>query len=199
MTQDVKKRANSVATFTLVDGVLTWDYGQAIGRVVVDSSKGSAAARAFLFGYGLKQWLQDGAAVSAGDDGKVDPRAKFEGMLERAELFLSGADALTMRRGKSEDASGTVLLEGMMRGLGRDAAGLEALLVATMAKKGVDRKGALEMWAKTDKVIAGVNAVKAERAAKRATTKAEDLEAEMMAGLDDTPEGGGPAGEEAPF
>lgn len=195
MTQDVKKRANSVATFTLIDGVLTWDYGQTIGKVVVDSSKGSAAARAFLFGYGLKQWLQDGAAVSAGDDGKVDPRAKFEGMLERAELFLSGADALTMRRGKrdGDESGGTVLLEGMARGLGRDAAGVEALIAATMAKKGVDRKGALEMWAKTDKVIAGVNAVKAERAAKRATTKAEDLEAELLGA------GDGPAGEEAPF
>lgn len=183
VTQGAKRRANSVATFTDMDGIMTWDYGPAYGKVIVDSAKGSAAARAWIYRYGLKQWHQDGAAVMAGENGKVDPQAKFDGMWERAELFMSGADALTMRRGKSEDVtSGILLLEGMARGLGRDAKGVEALLEATMDRKGMDRKAALEMWAKTDKVITGVSAVKAERAAKRVTTapKAEDLEAEMM-------------------
>ena len=181
---ETKKRANSVSTYRVIDGVHEWNFGG--DRIVrCNADKGSAQARHFLLNYGVKQWLQDGGAVSAGEEGKVDPQAKYEGMLERAELIESGALVLIRRGGGAPKKDDPGLLKGaIMRALNKDEAGLVALLAATMAKRGVDELGALKIWGDTEQVIRAKKDIEAERViAKAATSKAptaEELEAEMM-------------------
>jgi len=101
MAQDTepKKRANSIYTHVVQDGQHVWDFGP-VGRFEVQPEKISASARHFLLNYGLTQWVNDGAAVSAGPDGKVNPTAKFNGARERAELLNVGTEASgLLRRG----------------------------------------------------------------------------------------------------
>lgn len=99
-----KKRANSAYTYVVLDGKPTWDYGT-IGKFSVDPDKMSATARAFLMMYGIKQWVNDGGAESAGPNGKVDPLAKFNGSRERAELLNQGTESSgLLRRGAGQGA-----------------------------------------------------------------------------------------------
>lgn len=90
-------RKNGLYTSTVLDGHLILDF-PGIGRIDVNPEKESMEARHFLLMYGRKQWIQDGGAVSAGPDGKVDPIAKFNGMAQRAELLNSGATDLRSPR-----------------------------------------------------------------------------------------------------
>lgn len=70
------KRSNSAYTFAVKDGKLVWNY-EGIGVLVLDPAKVNATKRAKAMMYGLKQIVNDGAALDADKDGKVDPRAKF--------------------------------------------------------------------------------------------------------------------------
>ena len=95
-----KRRANSVYAFREIEGRLEWDFGTALGKITLDTEKASASARHFLLKYGAKQWANDGGAVEAGADGKVDPVAKFNGIRERVDLLMAGTEAAgLLRRG----------------------------------------------------------------------------------------------------
>ncbi|HQR20750.1 MAG TPA: hypothetical protein PKV98_07780 [Burkholderiaceae bacterium] len=176
--QDSKKRANSAYVYRMMDGRHEWDYGQ--GRIVTCSpEKGSAAARHFLLNYGIKQWIQDGGAVSADERGRVDPQAKYEGMLERAQLIESGVDQLLRRGGgiKGDDTGLTVLA--LMRVRKLDIDGANALIDKIAAKNGIERKAVIaNMATKNPDIIRAVGEIKAERAAKSAVD-AGDLLDEM--------------------
>lgn len=91
-----KMRANSVCTYTRIEGRHEWDF-PGLGKVIVDPEKGSAEARHFALHYGIKQITQDKGAVSAGDNGKINPVEKFEAMREFAEIWNSGATDLRKR------------------------------------------------------------------------------------------------------
>jgi hypothetical protein len=176
MATETTKRANSVYTYRMVDGAHEWDYGN--GNVVkVNADKGSAQARHFLLNYGVKQWVQDGGAVSAGDDGKVDPLAKFEGMRERAELIESGVDVLVRRGGPRGDDEG-LLMQALMRAQGWTSEQASAWVTKVMTAKGLERKAVMQNVAKNPKVILAVGEIKAERATKSGVD-AGDLLAEM--------------------
>ena len=165
--QDSKKRANSAYVYRMMDGKHEWDYGN--GRLVTcNPDKGSAAARHFLLNYGIKQWIQDGGAVSADDKGRVDPQAKYEGMLERAQLIESGTDQLLRRGGgtKGDDSGLTILA--LMRVKGWDIDQANAQITKIAAAKGLERKDVLANLAKNPDIIRAVGDIKAERAAKSA-------------------------------
>ncbi len=171
-----KKRANSAYTYRMTDGKHEWNYGN--GQLVVcDPDKGSAAARHFLLNYGIKQWIQDGGAVSADENGKVDPRAKFEGMLERAMLIESGTDTLIRRGGGARDESGLTMLA-LMRVKGWDLDAANAWVAKVALAKGIDTKAVMANVAKNPDIIRAVGEIKAERAAKSAID-ASDLLDEM--------------------
>lgn len=165
--QDSKKRANSAYVYRMMDGRHEWDYGQ--GRIVTcNPDKGSAAARHFLLNYGIKQWVQDGGAVSADERGRVDPQAKYEGMLERAQLIESGVDQLLRRGGgtKGDDTGLTIMA--LMRVKGWDIDQAKAQIDKIALAKGLERKDVLANLAKNPEIIRAVGEIKAERAAKSA-------------------------------
>jgi hypothetical protein len=186
MTQvivETKKRSNSVSTYRMVDGVHEWDFGE--GRIVkCNADKGSAQARHFLLNYGVKQWLQDGGAKSAGEDGKVSVQEKYEGMLDRAELIESGALVLVRKGGGPKKDDPGLLAAAMMRGLGLDAEGVKARIALTMKKKDMDEASAMKFWQDTRQVQDAKLAIMAERAAAKAAAAkvadADALLAEMM-------------------
>jgi hypothetical protein len=170
------KRANSAYVYRMADGAHEWDYGN--GQVVrCNPDKGSAQARHFLLNYGIKQWIQDGGAVSAGDDGKVNPEDKFNGMRERAELIESGVDVLVRRGGPKGDDEG-LLMQALMRAQGWTSEQASAWVTKVMSAKGLERKAVMANVAKNPKVILAVGEIKAERATK-SSVDAGDLLAEM--------------------
>lgn len=180
-TVEMKKRANSVYVYRMVDGVHEWDFGAPLGVVRCDPAKASAQARHFLLNYGNKQWVQDGGAVSAGDDGKVSIQAKFDGIKNRATLIESGCDNLLQRTPKGEGSENGLKFEAVMRAFDKDAAGVAELVQKLAAKRGIDEGAAFKILASTDKALAAATAIRNERAARAAegATGADDLLAEI--------------------
>ena len=86
-----KQRANSAYVFSIKDGKLVWSY-PGIGELTLDPSKVSATNRARFIVHGMKQRVNDAAALDAGPDGKVDPRAKFDEMQRMIEHLESGTE-----------------------------------------------------------------------------------------------------------
>lgn len=91
-----KQRANSAYIFNLKDGKLCWNY-PGIGELTLDPDKVSAVNRARFIVHGMKQRVNDAAALDAGADGKVDPRAKYEEMKRMIEHLESGTDEWNLR------------------------------------------------------------------------------------------------------
>lgn len=91
-----KQRANSAYIFTMQDGKLVWTY-PGIGVLTLDPAKVSATNRARFIVHGMKQRVNDAAALDAGDDGKVDAKAKHEEMRKMIEHLESGTEEWAMR------------------------------------------------------------------------------------------------------
>lgn len=91
-----KQRANSAYIFNLKDGKLCWNY-PGIGELVLDPDKVSAVNRARFIVHGMKQRVNDAAALDAGADGKVDPQAKYDEMKRMIEHLESGTDEWNLR------------------------------------------------------------------------------------------------------
>lgn len=196
MSKTDKKRANSAYVYRMMDGKHEWDYGN--GQIVrCNPEKGSAAARHFLLNYGIKQWIQDGGAVSAGDNGKVDVSAKYAGMRERAELIESGVDNLLRRSAGGGSVDAGLTIQALMRVRGLDVDGANALVDKIASAKGLDRKAVLtNMATKNAEIIRATADIKAERAA-QSGIDAVDMLAEMEAGGDDETDSDEPADDEA--
>ena len=86
-----KQRSNSAYSFAIKDGKLTWVYPE-IGTLVFDPDKVSAVNRARAMVFGLKQRINDAAALDADASGKVDPKAKFAEQQRMIEHLESGTD-----------------------------------------------------------------------------------------------------------
>lgn len=185
---ELKKRANAIAAYGVVDGILTWDFGP-IGKVTLNPDKVSAVNRARAMVFGLKQRVADCAALSRDTSTGASATAeeKFAEMKRMAAHLESGSDLWELRAATEGDSP--LNIEAIGRALGLSEAGVEGLLVQTEAKRGVDRKGALAIWLATKQVVEAKAAIQAERAAKRAVAapSADDLMREMLgkAGEDD--------------
>lgn len=86
-----KQRANSAYIFAMKDGKLVWTY-PGIGELTLDPAKVSATNRARFIVHGMKQRVNDAAALDAGPDGKVDPKAKYDEMARMIEHLESGTE-----------------------------------------------------------------------------------------------------------
>lgn len=183
-----KVKSNSVTTVTYLDGKLVFGF-QGQPSFTFDPDKVSAANRARAMMHGFEQRIRDGGALGRDKEtgASATPEEKREAMLRIAEHLMSGSDewALKVAAPKKDDPG--LLLGAIARATGKDAAGVEALLEATMAKRGVDRNGALKVWQDTKQVAAAKAEILAERAAAKAAQAggdADDLLAEMGASDD---------------
>lgn len=106
-----KQRANSAYVFGMRDGKMTWTYpglvpvahkgadGMGTGEftmvdavLTLDPAKVSAVNRARAMIFGLKQRVNDAAALEAGPDGRVDRKAKYDEQRRMIEHLESGTD-----------------------------------------------------------------------------------------------------------
>lgn len=125
--------------------------------------------------YGWKQRLADTGAVDADPEtGKTDPAEKHRRILKLVEFYEAGGEAWTMKAAPVGFDSGLVI-EAMIRALGKTLEEVEKLVAAGAAKRDVDREAMLKIWATTDKVAPVIVQIKAERAAGRSKMSADDL------------------------
>lgn len=193
-----KTKSNSVTTVTYLDGKLVFGFAE-LGAFTFDPDKVSAVNRARAMMHGFEQRIRDGGALvrDAETGASATPEQKREAMLRIAEHLMAGGDewALKVAAPKRDDPG--LLLAAIMRALGKDEAGVKALIASTMAKRGVDESSALKVWQDTRQVIAAKAEIVAERAAARAAQSkgqsVDDLLAEIEGG------GVGKPTSEAPF
>jgi hypothetical protein len=187
MSVNTRKKENTFTAVTIVDGKLVFSFPHAgLASFTFDPDKASAANRSRAMKMGFKQRISNGAALSRDTEtgesaSSVDKRAA---MLRLAEHLESGSDEWELRVAAPKKDDPGLLAAAMMRGLGKDEAGVKALIALTMAKKGLDETGALKYWQDTQQVQAAKTEIVAERAAARLATMkiadAEDILAEMM-------------------
>ena len=183
MTKDERKKANSATWVTVVDGKLVFNF-DGLAPFTFDPDRVSAQNRARAMMHGFEQRIRDAGALGRDREtgASATPEQKRESMWRIAEHLMSGGTewALKVAAPRSDDPG--LLMASIMRALNRDAAGVEAVIAATMSKRGIDRTAALKVWQDTDKVKAAKAAILAERAAAaaaRADVDADDLLAEI--------------------
>lgn len=200
MSKTDKKRVNSIITVSRFDNKLTFAFA-GVGQFVFDPDKVSAENRARAMMHGFEQRIRDAAALSVDrETGKsATPQAKHDAALRIAEHLMSGSTDWAIRVAASAGPDAGLTLQAMMRALGKSLDEVEALIAATMAKRGVERGEALKIWANAKQVAQAILDIKRERA--EGGADAADLEAEMMGdGGDESDDDSDDAGdEEAPF
>lgn len=195
MSKSDKKRANSIITVSRFDNKLTFAFA-GVGQFVFDPDKVSAENRARAMIHGFEQRIRDAAALSVDrDTGRsATAQEKHDAAKRIAEHLMSGATEWNLRPAASPGVDAGLTLQAIMRALGKTLDEAEALIAATQTKRGVERAGALKIWADAKQVAQAILDIKRERAAGGAD--AADLEAEMMAAGDDESDGGTPDEEE---
>jgi hypothetical protein len=202
MSVETRKKENTFTAMTIVDGKLVFSFPHAgLPSFTFDPEKASATNRARAIKMGFKQRISNAAALSRDTETgeSASSEEKRANMLRMAEHLESGSDEWELRVsvGPKKDDPG-LLRAAIMRATGKDEAGVAALIVATMAKRGVDETAALKVWQDAKQVITAKAEIIAERAAAKAAASkgqdADDLLAEMEAGAE-----GKPARGEAPF
>ena len=173
-----KPKSNSVVTSQLTtDGRIEFTVIGA-GSFVFDPEKAHEDTRARAEYHGWNQRISDGAALGAG----ALPAAKLERMQRIAEHYQSGSADWNLKASVTGDSG--LVVQAMVRGLGKTLEDIETLLARTQTVRNVDRKGALAVWEEAGAVATAISEIRAERAALVATKaklSASDLEAEMMA------------------
>ena len=179
-----KVKSNSVTTVTYLDGKLVFGFS-GLDAFTFDPDKVSAVNRARAMMHGFEQRIRDGGALGrdAETGASATPEQKREAMLRIADHLMAGGDewALKVAAPKKDDPG--LLLAAIMRALGKDEAGVKALIASTMTKRGVDETAALKIWQDTKQVITAKAEIVAERAAAKAAASkgqsADDLLAEI--------------------
>ena len=180
MSKIDKKRANSIITVSRFDNKLTFAFA-GVGQFVFDPDKVSAENRARAMMHGFEQRIRDAAALSVDrDTGRsATAQEKHDAARRIADHLMSGSTDWNLRAAASPGVDAGLTIQAMMRALGKDLDAVEALIAATCTKRGVERAGALKIWADAKQVAQAILDIKRERAAGGAD--ASDLEAEMMA------------------
>lgn len=163
-TGERKVRANAVVTTTIdeVTNRLTFEVRGA-GTLTLNLATVSQANRDYAALHGFKQRIADAAAIPRDEDGvAASPLEKYEAMAALIEHYESGAEGWTRARaagaGGGRDTSGLTLRAMARVWPERDP---EELVAGIMAKRGIDRKAALGVFAKSDKVLAAIAEIKA--------------------------------------
>lgn len=204
MSKTDKKRANSIISKRVWQGNREYTV-HGVGTLIVYPDKMSAECRAYAMGHGIDQRVCDAAALSRDTStGKsATPQEKFEAMRRIVDHLNSGSTDWAIRVAASAGPDAGLTLLAMMRALGKTLDDVEALVAATMKKRGVERGDALKIWMDAEQVAQAALDIKRERLT--AKKNAVDLVAEMMGGGegdesdDETDDQDGDGDEEAPF
>lgn len=182
-------KTNSIIQTSRQDNRIVFQVRGVAEPIVFDPDKVSAVNRARAMVHGFTQRISDGGALSRNPETGLPatPQDKADKMRRIAEHLMEGGDVWEMKRAASEGGAGTdagLTLRAMVRaGLGKGDEGTpleraESLIAATQTKKGLDRKAALALWAKTDKVREAIAQIKAESSTQ--AVGADDLLDEML-------------------
>lgn len=180
MNETVK--SNSVTTVTRMDGKLIFGFPRdGLADLTFDPDKASAQNRSRAMFHGWEQRIRDAGALMRDKETGASATAeeKRAAMQRMIAHYESGGDEWNLRAAGPRADDPGLLLAAIMRVSGRDAAGVEALLANTEAKRGVDRVGALKVWAETKQVIAAKLAIQAEKATAKGGADADGLLDEM--------------------
>ena len=172
-------KVNRAITFEHVNGVLTFTSGNG-DKFAIDLSGLSAEARDQAIVFGVARKVVNAAALDAGST----VAEKWAEVLVVAERLSSGGTWNGAGREKGVGGEGSLVIEALMRAYGDTRERAELAVTKLMAKKGIDRKACLKLWASTEKVGGEIAAIKAERAAKIAASANLDAD-ELMDSLDD--------------
>lgn len=196
MSKTDKKRVNSIITVSRFDNKLTFAFA-GVGQFVFDPDRVSAENRARAMMHGFEQRIRDAAALSVDrETGKsATPQAKHDAALRIAEHLMSGATEWNMRVAANPGLDTGLTLSAMMRALGKSLDEVEAIIAATMAKRGVERTPALKLWADSKQVAQAILDIKRERADKGADV--DDLLDDIMGDEGSDDQGGDDEDEEA--
>ena len=166
MSKIDKKRANSIITVSRFGNKLTFAFA-GVGQFVFDPDKVSAENRARAMIHGFEQRIRDAAALSVDrDTGRsATAQEKHDAARRIADHLMSGSTDWNLRAAASPGVDAGLTIQAMMRALGKDLDAVEALIAATCTKRGVERAGALKIWADAKQVAQAILDIKRERAA----------------------------------
>jgi hypothetical protein len=170
-------KVNRAITFTHAAGIVTFTSGNG-DTFALQLADLSTEARDMAIVFGVARKVVNAAALDAG----ATVADKWAEVREVADRLGSGGAWNGVGREKGTGGAEGLVVMALARVYETDGAKAEATIVRTMAKKGLDRKSALKLWASTEKVATAIAAIKAERAAKVAkasTLDADDLLADI--------------------
>jgi len=172
-------KVNRAITFEHINGVLTFASGNGDKfSLVLDNLSTASREQAILFGVARK--CTNATALDAG----ASVADKWTALVDVAERLHSGGSWNGTAREKGVGGDGGLVIEALMRAYKDTREKAELAVTKLMAKKGIDRKACLKLWASTEKVGGEIAAIKAERAAKIAASANLDAD-ELMDSLDD--------------
>ena len=171
-------KVNRAITFETNDNIITFKSGNG-DSFSFDTLDLSFEARHQAVLFGVARKVVNAAALDAGST----VAEKWAEVLVVAERLASGGtwNGAGREKGTSE---GGLVIEALMRAYGDTREKAELAVTKLMAKKGIDRKACLKLWASTEKVGREIAVIKAERAAKIAASANLDAD-ELMDSLDD--------------
>lgn len=145
--------------------------------ITVDTATLSDTIREQAMYHGLKQKICDAAALSRDTTTgqSATPAEKHAAMQAVAANLVAGVWNAGRAEGGGMSREATVL-QALANVYGMDMAWAEAKIVATMTKKGIDRKAAVKLWGATEKVAAEVERLKPKP---KANLDADELMAEL--------------------
>ena len=174
-----KAKVNRAITFETNDNIITFKSGNG-DSFSFDTLDLSIEARHQAVMFGVARKVVNAAALDAGST----VAEKWAEVLVVAERLASGGTWNGAAREKGIGGDGGLVVEALMRAYGDTREKAELAVTKLMAKKGIDRKACLKLWASTEKVGGEIAAIKAERAAKVAASANLDAD-ELMDSLDD--------------
>jgi hypothetical protein len=173
-------KVNRAITFEATGSIITFKSGNG-DTFALDMSGMSREARDMAVTFGVARKVVNAAALDAGST----VAEKWAEVLVVAERLASGGswNGAAREKGASE---GGLVIEALMRAYNDTREKAELAVTKLMAKKGIDRKACLKLWASTEKVGGEIAAIKAERAAKIAASANLDADELMREATNET-------------
>lgn len=179
----IKPKVNSTITHTAnADGTLTFTVIGA-GSFNFDPFKCYEGIQHRAALHGFIQRISDGGALGRDPDTGLpaSPEAKMARMKRIAEHMESGTQEWNLRVAEGEGAvAGLTIMAMVESGLAANVDAADDLVAKTCVTKDIERKAALALWAKTDRVSAAMTIIRDRREATVPKMSSDALIAELM-------------------
>jgi hypothetical protein len=163
VTKIAKARANAIVD-TLVDAVAqTITFTTIDGKqfAKLELGKMSASNLAYAALHGMKQRCKDGAALQTTDDYVPTAQDKFYGICDLVAHYNSGATEWSVRGDGAAVARVGNTLQAFANVYGFTLENAKTKMEGFAAKRGIEYKEALKIWAGADKIVEEVARMKA--------------------------------------